>query len=159
MVRGLGENSRKAGIGLEDAAAIIEEEGHEMPLSSAMSCIRRLSRRLSIVTKPPSTREGLHLEGVEEERGIGIYVERMVNFVLDGVRYIRKEVSGNDSAFVVVCAVFFLMMTLNIGAMRQMMMLGRSLREMNARLEKIDLNQAILLKLWNDKILDETCSS
>ena len=157
MVRGLGENSREAVIELEDSAAVIEDEGHEMTLSSAMSCIRRLSRRLSIVTKPPSTREGLDLEGMEEERGT--YAQRMVNFVLDGAQYTRKQVSENGSTFVVVCGVFLLMMSLNIVAMTQMMMLSRSLQKMDARLEKIDINQAVLLKLLNDKVLDASCSS
>jgi hypothetical protein len=43
--------------------------------------------------------------------------------------------------------------------MRQLMMLSRFLQTMDVRLEKLDLNQAILLKLWSEKVSDGSCSS
>ena len=155
MVRGLGNESQEEAIRLKDAKTVLGEEGQEMPLSSAMSHMRRLSHRLSIVAKPLSTREGCHLEGAGDE--CGIFVQRMITFALDGVKYIRKQVSESDYALTVVCVVFFLMMCLNIVVMRQLMMLSRFLQTMDARLEQLDLNQAILLELWSEKVSDGSC--
>jgi hypothetical protein len=155
MVRGLGNESQEEAIRL--ANAVLAEEEHEMPLSSAMNYMRMLSHRLSIVAKPQSNREGCRLEGAEDE--CGIYVQRTITFALDGVKYIRKQVSESDDAFIVVCVIFFMMMCLNIVVMRQLMMLSRFLQTMDVRLEKLDLNQAILLKLWSEKVSDGSCSS
>lgn len=157
MVRGLGNESQEEAIRLKDANTVLVEEGQEMPLSSAMNYMRRLSHRLSIVAKPQSNREGCRLEGAEDE--CGIYVQRTITFALDGVKYIRKQVSESDDAFIVVCVIFFMMMCLNIVVMRQLMMLSRFLQTIDVRLEKLDLNQAILLKLWSEKVSDGSCSS
>jgi len=157
MVRRLGNESQEEAFKLTDAMTVLVEEEQDMPLSSAMSYMRRLSQRLSIVAKPQSTREGCHLERAEDE--CGIYVQRTITFALDGVKYIRKQVSESDDAFIVVCVVFSLMMCLNIVMMRQLMMLSRFLQMMDARLEKLDLNQAILMKLWTEKVSDGCCSS
>jgi hypothetical protein len=150
MVRGLGKESEEIASEPRSSTVVLEVEEEEMSLSYAMSSVRRLSRRLSsIVAKPPSNSEGVHLEGVKETHGISI--QSMVAFVLDSGRCIRKEVSDNDFAFVVVCVVFFLMISLNIVAVSQMMMLSRFLQKLDARLENIDLNQAILMTLSKGK--------
>jgi hypothetical protein len=156
MLRGLANESQEDAILLMDATTVREEEGQEMSLPPAMSYMRRLSQRLSIVAKLQSIREGCHLEGVEEE--CGIHVQRMVTFALDGIRYIRKQVFESDYAFAVVFVVFSLMMSLNFVIMWQLMMLSQFLQAMDARLEKIDLNQAILLNLWSDKASDGSSS-
>jgi len=80
-----------------------------------------------------------------------INVQKMATFALDGGRYIRKLITEGDYALFVAGAVFFLVISsLNIVASRQMMMM------MDARLEQIALNQAILLKLLGN---DGSCSN
>jgi hypothetical protein len=157
LMRGLGKGSQEAAISLEEAPAALEGVEQKQPLSSVVSCICRLTPRLWIQALPPSTREVVHLKGVKETCGIN--VQRMATFALDGVRNIKKMMTEGDNAFIVVCVVLFLMMCFNIVVMRQLMMLSRFLQMMDARIEKLDLNQAILLKLWSEKVSDGSCSS
>ncbi len=153
MVRGLGKKSEETVSELGSSTVVLEIEEEKMSASYTMTSARRLSRRLlSIVAKPPYNSDRVHLEGVKETRGVSI--KSMVARVLDGVRCIRKEVSENDYAFAGVCAVFFLMMSLNVVAITQLMLLSRFLQKLDARLENIDLNQAILMTLTNGKVSD-----
>ncbi len=127
LVRGLGKGSQEAAISLEEAPAILDGEEQKESLSNVLRCIRRL---IQVV----------QLKGMNEICKIN--VQKMTTFALVGGRYIRKLITEGDYALFVAGAVFFFMISsLNIVATRQMMMM------MDAHLEKIALNQAILLKL------------
>ena len=137
LVRGLGKGSQEAAISLEEAPAILDGEEQKESLSNVLRCIRRLT-------------QVVQLKGMNEICKIN--VQKMATFALDGGRYIRKLITEGDYALFVARAVFFLVISsLNIVALRQMMMMM-----MDARLEQIALNQVILLKLLGN---DGSCSN
>lgn len=88
-----------------------------------------------------------HLQGSKETCGINI--QGMVAFA---AAYIRNMIPESDYTLIVGCAAFLLMISLNIATTMQMMMI-------DARLEKNDLNQAILLTLLGGKVFDGSCSN
>ena len=136
-MRGLGKGSQEAAIRLEEAPAILDGEEQKESLSNVLRCIRRLT-------------QVVQLKGMNEICKIN--VQKMATFALDGGRYIRKLITEGDYALFVARSVFFLVISsLNIVALRQMMMMM-----MDARLEQIALNQVILLKLLGN---DGSCSN
>lgn len=86
-----------------------------------------------------------HLQRSKETCGINI--QGMVTFA---ATYIRKLIPESDYTLIVACAAFIMMISLNIVTTMQMMMI-------DARLEKNDLNQAILLTLLGGKVFDGSC--
>jgi hypothetical protein len=153
LVRGLGKGSQEAAISLKEAPAMLEVKEQKVLLSTILSCFRRLTRRLWIPVIPPSTREVMHLKGMKKTCKINVQI--MVTYALGGFRYIRKMSTEVGYALFVACAVLFLMSSsLNIMAMRQMTTM------MDARLEQINSNQEILLRLLgNGKVFDGFCSN
>ncbi len=73
----------------------------------------------------PSTKEVMHPEGVEDKWRI------LVTGAQDDVRYIRKLMYESNFAFIAMCAVFLLMVsiTINIFALRLMRMFQEVLRQ------------------------------
>ena len=140
------EELEEVAIELEEATSLLEGEGTEVNLSSVLSRIRSSSRRLSGVAKLPPSKKMENLE-VSEERP-GIDAQRLLKFALDAIAYLRKQLSESDNGFTVACLLIFLMVFLNMLALKQMMMMDRFLHDFDARLGKMnELNEVLLLKL------------
>lgn len=148
------EELEEVAMELEEATAILVGEGLEVDLSSALSRIRDSSRRLA---KLPSTRKMTQLGEVEERPSLdmqNINMQNVVSFVLDGIAYLRKQLSESGNGFALACAVFFFMFLLNILSVRQMTMMNRFLQNLDRRLEKMnEVNELLLLKLANGECL------
>ena len=130
---------------LEKATAMLEGEGQEVPLSSVLSRIRTSTRRLSTAAKLPSTRKMMHTdEGKVSEKRTSIDVQQMITFVLDGLAYIRKQISENDHAWALAVLVFCLTLLMNMIALRQISKMNGFLQN----LEKMnEINTMLLTKL------------
>ncbi|KAL7537135.1 hypothetical protein ACHAXR_007615 [Thalassiosira sp. AJA248-18] len=142
------EELEEVAIELEEATAMLEGEGQEVPLRAVLSRIRNSSRRLSgVAMLSPTKKKIVHVESVQERPGID--VQRVMMFVLDGIGYLRKQLSESDNgAFAVACIVIFFMILLNLLALKQMMMMNRFLYDLGARLDKAnELNEEFLVKL------------
>jgi hypothetical protein len=125
----------------KDAATLdmLENEGLEMTLATAMNSFRRLSCRLSCVGTAPTNDEVLHTERVEDEWRI------LCNCCQNCYRCIRKVMYETDSVFILVSLAFFFML--------------RQMFKLSARLENIEKNQAILLRMMNDNSTTSSCSA
>ena len=138
MVRGLAGVSQEAANGLDEVTIIPEGGMQEVPSSTDSSFIRGLSLRLWSVTIPPSAWDVARQKNAKET--FQMYAQSMVTHSLSGVRYLTKLLPEDNYALVVACAAFLLMISLNVVAISQMVMLSRFLQKMDARLESIDLH-------------------
>lgn len=136
---------------LEEATALLED-GQEVPLSSVLGRIRSSSRRLSGVAKLPSARKMIHLEEAAEEK-LGIDILTLETFILDGIACVRQKLAEGDIGFVLAGAAFCFMFFITIMSIRQMMLMNGFLQNLDARLEKMNqVNEMLLKKLENGSV-------
>ena len=130
---------------LEKATLMLEGEGQEVPLSSVLSRIRTSTRRLSTAAKLPSSRKMMHTnEAKLSENLTSVDVQQMITFVLDGLAYIRKQISESDCAWALAVTVFFFNLFMNMITLRQIGKMNGFLQN----LEKMnEVNAMLLTKL------------
>lgn len=124
----------------EDAITVemLENEGLELTLATAMHSFRRLSCRLSCLGTAPTNDDVLqpHPKRVDDKW-------RILFCGLDFYRYIRKVMYETDSVFILVSlAIIFLL---------------RQIFKLSERLENIEKNQAILMNLMHDNGITPSC--
>lgn len=133
---------------LEMATLMLEGEGAEVDLRSALRRIQTSSRRLSAIAAKRSSDDlqNTHLDAVEETVWCG--VQKLRASALDCVQYIWKSLAAYDNSLALACLVILSMGMLNLAALKQITMMSRFLHDLDARLEKmIELNDLVLLKL------------
>jgi hypothetical protein len=118
---------------------MLENEGLEMTLATAMNSFRRLSCRLSSVRTAPTNDDVLHPEKAEDEWRILFSCGR------DLYRYIRKLMYETDSVFILVLLACIFML--------------RQMYKLSARLENIERNQAMILNFLNVNSTMPSCSA
>lgn len=141
------EELEEVAMELEEAAALLEVGGQEVPLASVLDRVRTSSRRLSHVLSPRMSKKMVQLDEVEEKPGVNLKI--VLSAILDGVGYVQKEISENENGgFAVACTVIFFMALLNMLALKQMVMMNKFIYELGAHLERAnEINEALLLKL------------
>ena len=129
-----GDELRKVAIELEHATELLlESEGQEIQMSSVLrSSICTLSRRLSLATNVPSSRQLAHPEEKDE------LTEGAVSFAFRGLECVRNQISKAGLPFVGICFLCFAMCYLNFVATRKIMTMNELLCSMYARLEMIE---------------------
>ncbi|KAL7549637.1 hypothetical protein ACHAWF_012907 [Thalassiosira exigua] len=143
---------------LEEVSAMLEGgQGHEVDLKSAMSRIRRTSRRLSGVVRLASVRK-MAPPVIAEQPVVSGHIQKLVTFVTGGVASIKEQLSERDELFSVMCGALLFMFLLNVLAFGQLMSMNQSLHDLSASFEKMrTCNEVLLLKLTGGDSGDKTC--
>jgi hypothetical protein len=133
-------------IELEEAAALLEGEGQEVPLSSVLGRIRSSSRRLSVVARRTSVR---HVNGTSEN------MESSILFVVLGKgkvvvlelftivkQHVKQHFAEKDDSYVLGCFVILMLVIFNIMTLRQIRLMSRSIDLLTNQ-----INEAMLTKM------------
>ncbi len=135
-----GDELQKVAIELQHATELLlESEGQEIQMSSVLrSSIRTLSRRFSLATNVPTSRQLMHLEEKDEST--------------EGAVSLANYNAGLP--FVGICLLCFAMCYLNFVATRQIMTMNGLLNSIDARLEGMIKK---LLESENLSLADKSC--
>jgi hypothetical protein len=150
MIQIIKSPSAAGELELEEVAMELEEvssilEGQEVPLTSVLGRIRQSSRRLSSVLGPSTRKLMQPIEEGETEENPSIDLQSVIVFIIDGLAYIRKQISESDFAWALAVVVFFCVLFMNVIALRQIGKMNALLYNLDARLETMNEVNALLL--------------
>jgi len=128
-------------IELEEAAALLEGEGQEVPLSSVLGRIRSSSRKLSVVARRSSARNVNDTTEKMESSILFVVFGKGRVAVLELFTIVKQHFAEKDDSYLLGCFVILLLAIFNIMALRRISEIKRSIVLLTNQINDVTLTK------------------